>query len=197
MNEPLIVGIVGRIGSGKSAAAKILSDKYQFLTVDVDRYGHTALEHEKETLVKTFGGSIIGPGGQINRQALGEIVFTDPEKLNRLNSIVHPRMKNDIRSLIKDSRSRRILIDAALLYEMGLDELCRFVIAVDSPDKDIIARVKKYRNWEEARVKKVLKSQEYIRFLNKKADFIVKNHGGMDQLEKQLDAFMQTISSFL
>lgn len=193
MNGKTVVGIVGRVGSGKSAVAGILKEKFGFVHVDVDAYGHTALEKEKKQLTEAFGSGILDGSGNIDRPKLGELVFSSPDKLLLLNSIVHPRMKTEIASFITASGKDRFAVDGALLFEIGLDEICDFIITVEAPEKDILHRVKEYRDWSEDKARKVLKSQEYLKFLKEKTSYLVINNGDMDKLLRQIEFFIHII----
>lgn len=188
-----LVGIVGRVGSGKSTVASILAENYGFIHIDVDKIGHTALEYEKKRLIDAFGPSILSKDGHIDRQALGKVVFTEPGKLLLLNSIVHPRMKTAITELAANNKGQCMVIDAALLFEIGLDELCDFIITVEAPDEQILTRVTVYRGWDATRAMNVLKAQEYMKCLEEKTDFLIFNNGDLNKLRKQIEFFVHII----
>ena len=188
-----LVGIVGKVGSGKSTVAKILEEKYGFIHIDVDKLGHDALVSEKNEIVSAFGTGILSEDGSVDRQKLGAVVFLHPDKLILLNSIVHPKMKRIVRETVLNSKNPLLVIDAALLFDMGLDDLCDFIIAVDAPEEDIIARVTAYRGWSVERVLSVLNSQKYLEFLKEKSHFIIFNSGSRDKLEKQVEFFAHSI----
>lgn len=191
--DKLVVGIVGKIGCGKSSVSNILKEKYGFVSLEVDRYGHKALIQEKQHITDVFGNKILDDNSEINRQKLGEIVFSDTLKLAKLNSIVHPRIKTEIISDIANSNSQRFVIDAALLFEIGLDELCNYIISVDAPDEQIIYRVTKYRGWSEAKVKSILKAQTYLEFLKERTNYIIFNNKDKKKLSKQIEFFVLEI----
>lgn len=189
----LVVGIVGKVGSGKSTVSSILNERFGFHHIDVDRFGHTALGHEEKALLAGFGDGILGADGKIDRKKLGDIVFSSPDRLLFLNSVVHPRMKKEIVEFIGQSQENRFVIDGALLFEIGLDEVCDFIITVEAPDRDILKRVEKYRNWDIGKAKKVLASQEYLKFLKEKTDFLIFNNGDIDKLMKQIEFFIHIV----
>ncbi len=149
IDNKIIVGITGRIGSGKSSVAGILAKKYGFIHIDVDKFGHASLEDEKDKLVNIFSDSILKKNGEINREKLGSIVFSDPEKLLLLNSITHQKMRDNIIDFVKNSSGRFFTLDAALLFKMKLYKICDYILAVETPDKNIIQRIKTSRHWEE------------------------------------------------
>jgi len=104
----ITIGLTGGIGSGKSAASAILAD-LGATVIDADKVGHEAYAPGTrcwQDLVDAFGREIVGPDGAIDRKKLGAIVFSDPLELKKLNSIVHPRIAEDINERIRYLRSR-------------------------------------------------------------------------------------------
>ncbi len=194
MNGHIVLGIVGKVGSGKSLVAELLRERHGFETQDADLYGHRALESERDRLASAFGPAILSPEGPINRRALGELVFSDSGKMLALNSIVHPRMKNDIEKAISSSECKRHAIDAALLFEIGLHELCDFIVTVEAPEDVIIRRVREYRHWPESKARKVLAAQEYLMYLREETDFVIFNTGDRDKLVRQVDFLVHVIA---
>jgi dephospho-CoA kinase len=189
----VIVGIVGRMGSGKSLVAKILAEKYHFHRMDIDQWGHAALEEEKDRIAAAFGPEVIDAEGAVNRKTLGAIVFSDPVKLLELNAVVHPRMKADIAEHLKKAPLKRVAIDAALLFEIGLDSLCDYIVAVEAPDTDSVERAARYRGWEESRSRRVLRAQEHLRVLKDRCDFIIFNNSSLQKLRKQVEILCHVI----
>lgn len=127
----MIVGVAGKLGSGKGAVVQILSDAgYQ--VIDVDQVGHRALVSERERIIEAFGPEVLGTDGQIDRRRLGSLVFASVERRRRLEEIVHPVMIRRVAKLA-GVKSARTAIDAALLYPLGLNALCELVIWVRAP----------------------------------------------------------------
>jgi dephospho-CoA kinase len=189
-----VVGLVGKVGCGKSTVSGILAKEYKFTALDVDKFGHSALEWEKDNIVGNFGTGILDSSGKIDRQVLGNLVFRNAEKLSILNSIVHPRMKKEITDIITKHPKKRYIIDAALLFEMGLDELCDYVVSVEAPEDIIRARVKLYRKWDDCKIDGVLHAQRYLDFFKDKSHFSIFNNGDMNKLMKQIEFFILEIS---
>jgi dephospho-CoA kinase len=191
--KKLLVGIVGRMGCGKSAVAQILSREYGFAHIDVDRFGHKVLDKEKDAIVKEFGPELLDSEGNVNRKILGDLVFSDGVKLAKLNSISHPAMVKEVEKVINNSESDCIVLDAALLFEMGMDDLCEFIITVEAPDEIIMKRIRENRDWDDERIRRVLEVQNGLTFIQRKTDFIIFNNGDDKKLEKQVEIFVQEI----
>ncbi len=125
-----IIGVAGRICSGKSELTSILRD-CGFREIDVDAVGHAVLQDEVQAVAEAFGDDVLTGEGMVDRRALGRRVFTDRAALERLEAIVHPpmvaRVRSEIDSLPGDAR---IVINAALLFHMGLHTVCDHAIVV-------------------------------------------------------------------
>ena len=126
----MVIGVAGKTCAGKNTVVKPL-EKMGFCHVDVDQLGHIALENQKEKLFETFGKGIRNQDGSVNRRALGAIVFSSTEEKKRLESIVHPEMVRMVKDIIVEQQD--VIINAAILFEMGLDKLCDIVFWVDAP----------------------------------------------------------------
>ena len=128
---PIVVGITGKACAGKNQYARQFEERGAYV-IDVDHLGHQALEANEEQVVAFFGESIIEEG-KINRRALGAIVFSDPAKLKALEAISHPWMVEHIKQIIDEKTDEIIVLNAALLSRMGLDQLCSHVLYISAP----------------------------------------------------------------
>jgi len=122
MTRPLLVGITGGIGSGKSTISKV----FEILKIPVyyaDDRGKFLLTNDsslKDQVVQSFGKESYNDDGSINRQFLANEVFPDQVKLDRLNSLVHPAVSQDFESWVRDNSTQKYLLkEAALLFETG------------------------------------------------------------------------------
>jgi len=188
-----MIGIVGKAGSGKSTVARILSENYDFAIIDADKIGHSILEEIKELILKQFGHDILSNNGKIDRNILGNIVFKDSEKLKILNSIIHPEIKKKISQVIEITPEKLLVLDAALLFEMGCDEFCDYITLVEAPEKQIIERLKKSRRWDEDKILSILKIQENLYQNKSKIDYIFFNNSDEEKLKKQIEFFINTV----
>lgn len=125
-----LIGLTGMSGSGKSAAADILR-RLGCDCFDCDAIAHTALTDEsiKSQIIKSFGDRVV-KNGEIYRKALGEIVFSDKEKLADLNKIVHPYVINKVKTLYAASEKELCVVDGSELEASGLDLECDRVVVI-------------------------------------------------------------------
>ena len=127
-----VVGVTGKYCAGKNAVCAVLKEM-GFSIIDVDRLGHAALGETRERIAERFGSSVIGMDGDVDRRALGDLVFGDPEALAVLEAIVHPVMVEEVKNIVAESAAARICINAAILHRMGLHVLCTWIIWVTAP----------------------------------------------------------------
>ncbi|KUK15853.1 dephospho-CoA kinase [Petrotoga olearia] len=193
----MVIGITGPAGSGKSTVSKIIKkiceDKASI--IDVDRLGHEVLTYFfiKEKLKEIFGEEIFDDDNNISRSKLGEIVFSNKEKLELLNQIVHPEILKKTEQILKKISNKNdiIMVDAALLFKIGLDKLCDKIIYVDAPEELRIKRLSENRGIPLEKAKNIVKSQEYIN--SERCDFKILNIGNFDKLYKETEKIIQNL----
>ena len=140
----MIIGLTGLTGAGKSLAAGLL-ERRGFYIIDGDKVGHriTARPEILEKIRVAFGVGVINPDGSLNRRALGNIVFSNPEKLRLLNAITHPAIKAEALREAAEQGETPVVIDGAVIKECGLAEHCTAVLRITAP-----AEVRKQRIME-------------------------------------------------
>lgn len=129
----MVIGLTGKSASGKDAVARILSE-LGFVIVDEDALGHDALIEKKDKIAAEFGPSVL-KDGEIDRKELSRIVFSDVSNLERLEAISHPFMVNRTKEIIEEAKKeeKSVVINAAILNRLHLDEISDQVIYVHSP----------------------------------------------------------------
>ena len=180
-----IIGLTGASGSGKGYVSAVFS-KYSITAVDTDKVVHALYKKDdecKRELRETFGEGIFNPYGSVCRTRLRKIVFSDPEKLKTLNSVVHKHVIRKCEEKIADARKKgkaAIVIDAPLLYEAKMDKMCDFVIAVVA-DIDIRReRIAVRDKLCESDIEKRMQNQKDDSFFTEKANYTIINNGETD-----------------
>jgi dephospho-CoA kinase len=176
------------MGSGKSTVAGLLRG-LGFPVLDADAVARAVIAPgspgEAEVL-KTFGRSVAGPDGGLDRRALGRVVFGDEAKLQTLEDIVHPHVRREVASLRKKLAAAghgTAFYDVPLLFEKNMLEQFDRVIVVSAP-KDLCARrLKKRSNWSEEEIEERTMRHLPIAVKESAADAVIRNAGGMDDLK--------------
>jgi dephospho-CoA kinase len=143
-----IIGILGGIGSGKSAAAAEFA-RLGCAVIDADKIAHELLDKKtvQDKIVALFGKNILDSSGKIGRSRLADIVFADADKLSSLNRIIHPPVLERAEQLIKrynrQSQVKAIVLDMPLLAEAGWAKRCDRLIFVDCDRQVRVNRARK------------------------------------------------------
>jgi dephospho-CoA kinase len=193
MGRPLVIGLTGGIGSGKSTVAAILAELGAHV-VDADRVGHDVYHPGTEgfrRVVEAFGPGVVAADGTIDRRALGAIVFADEAALARLNAIVHPLIGEELRrrvaAAVDDGSGRPIVIEAAILLEAGwrgmMDRL--WVVSVDR--ETAIARVAGSRGLTRPEVERRIDTQMADEERRRLADRVIENRGTPAALRAEVE----------
>lgn len=192
----MLIGLTGRTGSGKTTAAQILTRLGAFVA-DCDKIGHNILFDPsiKEKLCKAFSESILDENKNIDRKALGKIVFGDKEKLSLLNHIMHTAIIKEALALCEESKKDICFIDGSELEASGVDERCSYVVVITA-DKD--ARLKRILERDN------LKEDAALSRINSQTDYskkaiIIKNNGNLKDFEnavtKVYNKFLEEINA--
>jgi dephospho-CoA kinase len=139
----VVLGLAGGYCAGKDAVAAILAEG-GFSIIDVDEVGHRVLREPetRERVAARFGPGVLAPGGEVDRRELGRRVFRSRRELSALEAIVHPRMVERVREQLAVT-SGPTVVNAALLFRMGLHRLCGAVLCVRAPWRLRLARARR------------------------------------------------------
>ena len=127
----MVLGLTGKYCSGKNLAAEFFVSRGWY-ALDIDKFGHSALDTMHSSIVAAFGQGILSEDNSIDRKKLGTVVFGCKKKLAVLESIIHPEMVSQCKLEIQNNSHRNILINAAVLHHMGLNNLCDSVLWIKS-----------------------------------------------------------------
>jgi dephospho-CoA kinase len=183
-----VIGLTGGIGAGKSTVTQLL-EELGAAVIDADKVGHQIYLPELpawQEIVATFGRGVLHADRTINRQALGKIVFADPEALRTLNRIVHPKMFERMAELTAELRARggikAIVIEAAILIEAHWQPLADQIWLVVASEPVVIERLAKQRNLspEQARTRIAAQLSDEERL--KHAQVVIRNDGSLDEV---------------
>lgn len=142
-SNPLIVGITGGIGSGKTTAANVFEKLGVPIYIADEKARALTAENDQilSYIRKTYGDDVFDGEGNLNRKALGEAVFGNKEKLDELNNVIHPMVAQDFKSWGREQSTPYVLKEAAVLFESGTYTDCDYVILVVASRETRIQRV--------------------------------------------------------
>ena len=191
MKPPFVLGLVGGIGAGKSAAAEHLA-KRGALVIDADRLGHEVLGEPavRDALTARWGNGILRDDGSIDRGAVAGIVFPNPAERTALEAVMFPAIARRTRERIAESTAAVVVLDAAVLLEAGWRRECNRVLYIDAPRELRQRRVAARSGWGEAELAAREASQWSEAAKKAASDAAIVNDGSREELAARLDAVL-------
>ena len=189
-----VIGITGGVGSGKSTALMLLKEKYDAYICMADELGHRAMDQGTDAyiqIVKQFGPDILACNGEINRNALADIVYHDEGRLHCLNRIIHPYVKREIRKQMERCPARLFVLETAILFETGCDRLCDEVWGVIAGDEIRIARLMESRGYSREKAESIMRQQMSSGEMAERCDLVLVNDGDRQELLDQLENVLE------
>ncbi|MFW6122292.1 MAG: dephospho-CoA kinase, partial [Petrotogales bacterium] len=184
------IGLTGKAGSGKTMISKVLSDK-GFMLHELDKIGHEILNKiSSEKIVNYFGNHVLDKKGTIDRKKLGDVVFANQKKLQLLNNLIHPEIYKEVKKRITFNKESDHLIDGALIFDIGLAELCDYIIWIDCPEELAIKRMIK-KGISEEKAKYILKAQKHLDNFKNESDKVFLNNSTPDDLIDSVISFLK------
>ena len=193
-NSPFTLGITGGIGSGKSTVCQLL-EKLGVPVFYADAEAKRLMVEDPEARAEiraAFGPDSYTPDGHLNRAYLAGRVFGDAEQLARLNAIVHPRVYRAFEKVKGEAAQAGIPLlakEAALIFESGGDRFLDAVLVVDAPLEVRVARVVARDDVTPAQVHARMQHQLPSETLRQRADYVLENTGGPDDLCRTVESF--------
>jgi len=194
-----VIGVTGAPGSGKTLVGRVFAELGAEL-VSLDAIGHELLEEDevREEIRRTFSSGVCRIlDGSISRRKLAELVFADPVELEKLNRIMHPRMVERVKARLAEWRAapkeapRALVIEGALLVEMGLAASCDRVVLVTAPREERLARLSRSRGWDEDELARRERSQLEEGARRARADTVVENAADIDEIRHRVKALWE------
>jgi dephospho-CoA kinase len=196
-----IIGLTGGIGSGKSTVAAMLAARGA-VVIDADRVAHEVYAPGTEgfdSVVARFGNEVIGADGNIDRKALGALVFGDRDALDDLNGIIHPLVRKEVaRRLLEAARTRpdaTIVIEAALMTETGWTGGAGALWVVITEPEIALERLVRDREMSEAEARLRIGAQATNAARRKNATVVIENNGTLADLDAEVDRAWRTQSA--
>ncbi len=193
-NFPLVVAVTGGIGSGQTTVSNFFQ-KWGCKVINADQKAKVVIHSDREVrkaLKWAFGKSIFFGNGKLNTKKLAELAFKDELHTQKLNQIVHPRMVAYLIEEMEEARfSRRypiVIIDAALVYEISIEQMFDVIIVVYAPLEERLQRIQRRDGMSKKEFYARVDRQIPLEEKRKWADFVIDNSGDLEDLEKQTHA---------
>lgn len=184
MNK-ILIGICGRSGSGKSFVCSVFAS-FGGCHIDTDKVYHDLLEPKDGklspcagSLAKEFGDEILN-GLEVDRKALGAIVFADRDRLEKLNAITHAYILEETLRMAEECGAPFALIDAPVLFESGFDKMCDYTVCVVADDETCVKRIMRRDGIGEDEARRRLANQISAEELIAKCDYAIDNSAHTD-----------------
>ena len=190
-NMAIIVGITGGISSGKTTIAKYL-ESLGYKVYYADDAGKRVMQQQTiiDEIVSIFDNNVLNTDGSLNRKAIADVVFSNPDKLKQLNNIVHPAVANDFKKILMTLGEDEVIIkESAILFESKGNESCDFVILITAPEDVRVQRVIERDGVSEQEVKNRMNNQLPELEKAQKADFVLNNFNLNQSFDEILTIF--------
>ena len=193
-----VYGITGGAGTGKSEVIKMLQENFGGCVIMSDEVARELMQKGNisyQLIVEYFGRDILMDDGEIDRKKLADHVFNNKEALEKLNSMTHPYVKNEIRKLIAEAEAsgecRFVALESAILLECGYEDICDEFWYVYTKPEIRRQRMNETRNYSDEKVDSVMRNQQPDEVFFEQCSFVIENNTTLsdvyDQLKEKLD----------
>lgn len=197
-----IIGLLGGVASGKSTVAEMFQ-KLGAVVLDADRAGHKVLRLPavRAAIGGRWGSQVIGADGEIDRPALGKIVFAPPpdgpRELAELERITHPEIRNRLKAQVEELArhgTQVVILDAPVMLKAGWDKFCDSILFVEAPVEQRLQRAAA-RGWNVEEFRHREAAQESVDEKRRRADFVLDNSQDLSYIQAQVQRYWQSLQS--
>ena len=188
MTTPTIIGLAGGIGSGKSTITKFFNE-IGIHSVDADDVARLVVEPGSKCLNEIhqrYGDAILLDDGKLNRKALRNIIFDNPEERIWLEKLTHPEIRKEILTQLQATSSPYVLLVHPLLFETKQDALCKLVIAIDVPENIQLERVMTRDKISRESAEKIMATQLSNNERIQRANLVLENSGNIAEMNAKV-----------
>jgi dephospho-CoA kinase len=185
-----VIGLTGNIATGKSVVRKMLEHLGAY-GIDADALSHRSISKGAPgymEVVRTFGEWILDDQGEVNRQALAKLVFSDSKLLDKLEAVVHPLVREALDLLVQRSRAPVVVIEAIKLLESGLIDMCDTVWVTHVPEWIQLVRLREKRGMSEQAARQRVAAQPAQQEKLARADVVIHNDESFESTWNQVQA---------
>lgn len=189
----LIVGLTGGIASGKSTVERLFA-AHDVPVIDADRIARDLVQPGEpglEAIVHSFGTEVLTPDGQLDRNRLGDRVFANPAQRRRLETLLHPLVREKMRAAVDRLQSAYVILSVPLLLESGQDDMVDRILVVDLPQQTQRQRLLARDRRPVKQVEAILAAQADRQARLQVADDLIDNSGPIGALASQVATLHQ------
>ena len=187
------IAICGNIASGKTAVQNILEEN-GYKVLDTDEVSHKLLTVQNKELFDAFKDFDVFENGEFSRYKVGQLIFSDSIARQKISSIMHPQIADEIKKFFKENKSEDFLfVGIPLLFEANMEYLFDKIIFVYADDNIRLARLLKRNNYTLEHAKARMFSQVSQDEKIKKCDYVINNNGNLDKLKSQAIRLIEQI----
>lgn len=194
------VGLTGGIGTGKTTVATYLR-RLGFSVVDADLIAKKVIQKGTDgydEVIKQFGRDILTQESDIDRKKMADLVFKNANQLNKLESIIHPRVRNEVNSIkvyLEEQGHELAFYDVPLLYEKNMQNDFDGVLLVTTNEDLRIKRIQERNGWDLDHIQSVIQSQRPLAEKQRMANWVIENNGSFEDLHHQIELLVIKILS--
>lgn len=191
--KKMIIGITGLIGDGKSKASNVFKNR-GVTVIDVDRFAHKL--YKKGTkfykkLIKIYGKKILSKNGNINRNALGKIIFFNKEQYKKFTALIYPVLNRTLKNEIEKIKSNIIVLDMAVLFQSGFYKNVDKIIFIRTSDRIWKKRFKRKKYFNKIfKIRQIQKENIKTKMIAL-CDFIVYNNSSEKHLKDKINKILE------
>jgi len=192
--RPLLIGITGNIGTGKSTVARMLG-KLGAEVIDADKVAHAVMRPGSPVhvrIVQAFGPEVLAPDGEIDRKRLGAIVFANPAALSQLEAIVHPATLAALDQRIAAANGGVVAVEAIKLIEAGIADRCDSVWVTTCRPEQQVRRIMA-RGLSRSEAEQRVRAQPSQAAKVARADVVIDNSGSLSHTWSQVQAMWKCV----
>jgi dephospho-CoA kinase len=184
-----VLGLTGSFGSGKSVVARMFA-ALGGVIVDADEIAKEVVKSGSpafQEIVQAFGHEVVSKDGELDRKKLATLVFQDASKRERLNKIVHPRVrKRELELLSRYEHHPLVVLSVALLFENKMEHLVDKIVVVVVNEAERMRRLTEKKGLTPEEIQRRLQAQMPQEEKRKRADFVIDNSGSLDETQAQV-----------
>ena len=195
----IIIGVTGGMGAGKSRVLAHLEEKWNARTIRLDDISRELLARNGlcyEETIHIFGERIVKPDGNLDRALIAKMIFEDSQLRDRLNNLVHPAVKAQVRWIAEEMRQLDagiLVVEAALLIEGGYRELCDELWYIYADEDIRRERLRESRGYADERINGTFATQLTDEVFRSRVDFVVDNSGSFEDTARAIDSHLKEI----